>query len=438
MFFDRGYRISCLLLSCCILASGSAFSQRYLTEIDSALFIRDTVRPLVKRLENLRFSGYIQPQYQVAEHVGTQSFNGGNFPDQSNNRFMLRRARMKIDYLLPSNKQYFPRASFTFQVDATERGVIVRDMYIRLYQKEKQNLSLTAGLFARPFGYEVNLSSGFRESPERGRASQILMPGERDLGAMVSYEQHNSNHKKLTLKLDAGFFNGQGPSGTTDFDSYKDFASRLSIKPLDLSKNFSLSLGASVLLGGWIQSTRYRYEIADQSGKMLFLADSNLANIGEKAPRRYYGGDLQLVWKHQWGKTEIRGEHWRGTQSGTATALNSPGTLPLTPTYVRKFDAAFFYFIQNLFNENWEALVKYDWFDPNNEVKGVQIGGAGTNLTTGDIKFSTLGLGLTRYFTSNLKILAYYDIVRNERTALAAFADDIEDNQFTLRLQLRF
>jgi predicted porin len=438
MLSNRGRCIYYLLLSFAMFSCSNLYSQRYLTDIDSAFYFRDTLRPLVKRLENLRFSGYIQPQFQVAEHVGTQSFNGGNFPDQSSNRFMLRRARVKIDYLLPSNKQYFPRASFTFQVDATERGVIVRDMYIRLYQKQKQNLSLTVGLFARPFGYEVNLSSSFRESPERGRASQILMPGERDLGAMASYEQHNSNHKKLTLKLDAGVFNGQGPSGTTDFDSYKDFASRVSIKPLDLSKDLSISLGGSVLLGGWVQSTKYRYETREQSGKMLFVADSSLSNIGSKAPRRYYGADVQLFWKHGWGRTEIRAENWRGTQSGTSTALNSPGAIPLTPTYVRKFDAAFFYFIQSLFNENWEALVKYDWFDPNSDVKGMDIGSAGSNLTTGDIKFSTVGLGLTRYFTSNLKVIAYYDIVRNEKTALAAYANDIEDNIFTLRLQLKF
>ena len=36
-------------------------------------------------------------------------------------------------------------------------------------------------MFARPFGFEINYSSSDRESPERGRKSQILMKGERDL-----------------------------------------------------------------------------------------------------------------------------------------------------------------------------------------------------------------------------------------------------------------
>ena len=34
---------------------------------------------------------------------------------------------------------------------------------------------------------EINLSSSDRESPERGRMSQILMRTERDLGVMVSF-----------------------------------------------------------------------------------------------------------------------------------------------------------------------------------------------------------------------------------------------------------
>lgn len=51
---------------------------------------------------------------------------------------MLRRARVKIDYLLPS-KERFPKAMFSFQIDATERGVIVRDMFLKLFET-KRNL----------------------------------------------------------------------------------------------------------------------------------------------------------------------------------------------------------------------------------------------------------------------------------------------------------
>jgi hypothetical protein len=61
-----------------------------------------------------------------------------------------------------------------------------------------------------------------RETPERGRLSQILMPSEGDIGIMVSHEPKESKWDRSRFKLDIGFFNGQGLSGTTDFDNHKD------------------------------------------------------------------------------------------------------------------------------------------------------------------------------------------------------------------------
>ena len=159
-------KVLVLILFAC--ATKVAISQRYLADYDSSLFIKDTLRPFLKRYENLHFSGYMQPQFQVIQQEGAASFAGGNFSQFSNNRFMLRRARVKLDYFLPSKNESIPKALFTFQFEATERDVNIRDMFVRVFEPKKQNLSLTMGLFARPFGYEVNLSSGYRETPERG------------------------------------------------------------------------------------------------------------------------------------------------------------------------------------------------------------------------------------------------------------------------------
>jgi hypothetical protein len=411
------------------------FSQRYLSDYDSTLFIRDTVRPLAKRFANLNIGGYMQPQFQVAQSEGASSYDGGNFSEFASNRFMLRRARLKFDYILPSKDRDFPKALFTFQFDATERGAFVRDMFLRVYEPKHQNFSILTGLVARPFGFEVNLSSSYRETPERGRMSQILMPSERDLGAMIMYESQKPNHKS-PLKFDIGVFNGQGLSGTTDFDSYKDVISRLTVKPLNLSKAVFISGGLSFLNGGWRQATRYRYEMSEQNGNKVFAVDSSVANIGGKASRRYYGADVQLGYKHAWGKTEVRAEYWKGKQPGTASSTANPGTLPLAPTYVRNFDGAFFYFLQNIVNEKWELMAKYDWYDPNKKAEKKEIGA--TNLTAADIRFSALGFGITRYFTDNLKVLVYYNIVRNENTLLPGFTSDSKDNIFTCRMQVRF
>ncbi|HEX7846677.1 MAG TPA: porin, partial [Chitinophagaceae bacterium] len=283
-----------------LIISVTASSQRYLSDIDSLFFIKDTVRPVIKRFENLRFTGYIQPQFQVAQSAGAPSYSGGNFSPFSKSRFMLRRARIRIDYMLPSKTKY-PKALFSFQIDATERGVIVRDMFLKLFETKNNVLNLTAGLFARPFGYEVNLSSAFRETPERGRMSQILMPSERDIGVMVSYEPQEKKRKLSHIKFDVGFFNGQGLSGTTDFDSHKDLISRLFVKPYILD-HIELSGGLSFLRGGWKNGTKYIYRNGTAAnGDKVFKVDSAEDNLGKSSPRHYYGGDVQVKLRHGWG-----------------------------------------------------------------------------------------------------------------------------------------
>lgn len=427
--------LSCAVLFC---LHTPASAQRYLTDFDSTAFVRDTLRPFLKRFQNLHIGGYIQPQFQVAQQKGAPSYSGGAFSEFSSNRFMLRRARIKADYILPATENRLPNALFTFQIDATERGVNVRDMFVRLYEPKAHNFSLTTGLFARPFGYELNLSSSYRETPERGRMSQILMPTERDLGAMLSYEPQKQQHKAAWFKWDAGFFNGTGLSGTTDFDSYKDFISRMTFKPMAFSKSFMVSGGLSLLHGGWRQATKYRYTMGTENGTLLFVADSSESNIGAKAPRHYYGADVQLVKQHLHGKTELRAEYWRGMQPGTAVTTTNPGVLPVVPTFIRNFDGAFFYFLQNIVNQKWELMIKYDWYDPNTKVKNNDIGKPATNLSAADIKFSTLGFGLTHYMNTNLKVLVYYDWIKNEATALTGYTGDLKDNIFTCRVQVRF
>jgi hypothetical protein len=419
-----------------LLLSLSAFSQRYLADLDSSLFIKDTLRPFLKKFENLQFSGYIQPQFQLADTEGARSFNGGDFSPFSKSRFMLRRARLKVDYLLTTEDKY-PKALFTFQVDATERGVNVRDMFIRLYETRGHFLSVTAGLFARPFGFEVNLSSAYRETPERGRMSQTLMPTERDLGAMISYDPIMRDAKNKFFKWDIGLFNGQGLSGTTDFDSHKDLISRITVKPYSFKK-WTLSGGLSLLYGGWRQGTQYVYSMSSATnGDKIFSVDSSIRNLGAIAPRHYYGADVQIIYKHAWGQTEWRAEYWTGRQPGTSVSSTNPGVLLLTPIYRREFNGAFFYFLQNIVNPKNQLLVKYDWYDPNRRVSGKEIK-ANTNLSAADIKYSTLGLGYAYYFNMHVKFIFYYEFVKNESTLLPGYTSDLEDNILTLRLQYRF
>lgn len=417
--------------------------QKTLHDIDTTSGFGKNLLGLFKKYDRLKFSGYLQPQFQVADTVGAKSYNGGDFAQASSNRFMLRRGRFRIDYA-NYNAAGQPTTFFVFQFDGTERGFFARDFWGRIFENRLQCFAFSTGIMARPFGNEILLGSGDRESPERGRMSQILMRTERDLGAMVTFEPRKKDSKFCFLKWDLMLANGQGLvgsslglSGNTDFDSRKDLISRIFIKPQKIASHITVSGGLSGLYGGVRQFTAKSYRM---SGKNYIIGD-DAQNIGRIMPRHYYGADIQLRRDHPRFSTEIRAEVMAGTQTSlqnntdtpSAAGLQSDGTY--APLYTRHFNGAYFYLIQQLFSTKHQVLLKYDWYDPNSSLNGTEITGP---FTSADIKYSTLGLGYIYHFNPNVKLVAYYDIVRNEVTALKGFNRDLRDNVFTCRMQFRF
>ena len=82
--------------------------------------------------------------------------------------------------------------------------------------------------------------------------------------------------------------------------------------------------------------------------------------------------------------------------------------------------------------------IKYDSYDANRDVKGDEIGRAGSNMNAADIKYNTLGFGYINYISEFVKLVLWYDIVTNENTQLQGFTQDLKDNVFTCRLQFKF
>lgn len=401
------------------------------------------------KFEFLRISGYMQPQFQVGQTEGQFSFNGGDFSPAASNRFSVRRGRLRFDYT-HYNELNQPTVLFVFQFDCTERGVFARDFWGRFYENKYQLFHLTTGIFARPFGFEINYGSSDRESPERGRMSQLLMRTERDLGAMISFEPRTPNHPLRKFRLDAGFFNGQGLTALTDYDSKKDFISRLSLKPVKLGRSgITMTGSVSGFLGGFRQFTNQIYRTGGIPENPLFVLDSSASNVGQFAPRIYYGADVQLRIPNRKGFTELRGEVIAGTQTATQFSTESPGSIPTlngvnAPLFVRNFNGAYFYFLQHLGSTRHQFVAKYDWYDPNTRVKGQRIRLA-NQITTGDIgyswaniRYTTLGLGYVCYINENLKSTVWYEFVRNEKTSLPGFESDAKDNLLTVRMQYRF
>ena len=423
-----------------LLMSVLARAQFLMDMIDTTTDIGKSVLSVSKRFDNIRIGGYLQPQFQLAETKGAKSFNGGDFPTNVNNRIMLRRGRIRFDYI-HFNKDEKPSVQFVFQFDGTERGVFIRDFWGRVFENKFKLFAFSTGMFARPFSYELNLSSSDRESPERGRMSQILMKTERDLGAMLSFEPRVKDHPLKYLKIDAGLFNGPGLSSPADYDSHKDLITRIALKPFPITKNINLSMAASWYNGGILQTTKYVYRIGDAANGKAFIIDSSFNNIGKLAPRKYYGADMQVKIKNTKGFTELRAEYVTGTQTSFANTTETPAALPTdlsTAFYIRKFNGAYFYLLQNIFSTHHQLGIKYDWYDPNTEVKENEIGKAGANINEANIKFSTLGFGYINYINENLKLVLWYEKIVNEKTQVAGYTSDVKDNIFTCRLQFRF
>lgn len=435
-----------IVISFIVFSSVSASAQFLMDMIDTTTELGKGMISMYQKYDALRFSGYIQPQWQMAGSKGASSYAGGDFGAAVNNRFTLRRGRIRVDYERYNNAG-MPVVQFAFQFDGTERGVFIRDFYGRFFETKFNLFSLAGGMFARPFGYEVNLSSADRETPERGRMSQILMKTERDLGAMISFEPRRPDHPLRFLKIDIGAFNGQGLTATTDFDSHKDIVGRIGIKPRKLKRSgIILSGGVSILYGGMEQFTSYVNRMGTVNGQPGFITDSSLSNVGKIAPRHYYGADFQLKIPNGKGKgyTQFRAEYIRGQQSSTATTSETPGAIPIDkdgkylPLYVRSFDGAYLYFIQHLGSDKHQVVVRYDWYDPNKKVRGMQIGAPGEGITPADVRYNTLGFGYLYYANEHLKFTLYYDMVKNESTRLSGYTNDLKDNIFTARMQYRF
>ncbi len=250
-----------ILIGILMFSSFASKAQFLMDMIDTTTSLGKGMISMYMRYDALRISGYMQPQFQYASGKGIESYAGGNFTGASNNRFMLRRGACALIMPTTIKETSPPYNSFSSSM-APSGCVNIRDFWGPYIRRPLDIAALTMGMFARPFGYEVNLSSGDREAPERGRMSQILMRSERDMGGMLTFEPRDRAHPLHSLKVDVGLFNGQGLSGPADFDSHKDLIARVAMKPTRINRQgWLLSVGASVLYGGMEQFTKEIYNM---------------------------------------------------------------------------------------------------------------------------------------------------------------------------------
>jgi hypothetical protein len=389
----------------------------------------------IKKLNKLKVSGYVQIQTEYAEEfastkvgLNTKYMKDRDFESGDYLRMGVRRGRIKFEWTEKSG-------SATFQLDITEKGVSFKDAYIKLWHPKLKTVSLTAGIFDRPFGDEIRYSSSRRESPERTLAYQKLFPDERDLGFMLSLAPYTTSAFN-GLKLEGGLFSGNGIR--QDDNGKLDFIGRLSYTKSDA--NFSYGIGVSYYNGLVNNTDTFAYNVEKVVDEYKWVKTSVEKNILNK--REYFGFDAQVTLSSSWGLTNIRGEVLGGTQPSVKNDFGSPKANMYVDgssfNYMRSFFSGHAYFIQDIYKTPFTLVLKYGYLDPNTKLAGDEI----TNKT--DLYNHNYGFGLLWRATPNIRVQAFYEFVENEFTSNIAvsgnadYSKNLADNVFTLRVQYKF
>jgi len=453
----------------------------------------------VDKLAKVKISGYIQTQFRAAtqyddatDTTGTGAvskkssdrgtyrypvgdFAGGKFDTRVPNLFQIRRGRVKVAYetelttgvlqldVIPfANvnlvdavttvtdsvwedsarvwKKFTKTVGSSTKPALTSGGVSVKDAYLRFAEPWLKSIAIKAGIFDRPFGFEIGYSSSSRESPERSRMFQTLFPNERDLGVALEY----SGADKLPLaaripNLKVGAFTGNGINIETD--SKRDIIGRLGASIPITPINMAVDLGVSGYAGAlqMLNDTLMTVTTKKASDTVMTIERNASFKKFDFVNRRYYGGDMQLYLDIPViGGLSLRGEYIQGQQPGQSDNVVSPKSnlTSSKPVYLRNFNGFYVMWVQNLWKYD-QFVLKYDKFDPNTEVEGDKI----TSAT--ELAYGTLGLGLIHNWDENIKLMAYYEIPRNETskhlpTKDTFYRKDLADNVFTFRIQYKF
>ena len=431
------------------------------------------MKSTVDKLSKIKMSGYAQFQVRSAvnykdatDTTGTGKaygtykyavgdFSGGKFGDRMGSVIQLRRARIKVAYEsdLSQAVVQFDCVPFTLGNAATAvtstfdtatnkvtntyansaylsgGGVTIKDAFLLFTEPWLKSFAIKGGVFDRPFGFEISYSSSNRESPERSRFFQTLFPGERDLGVSLEYlpsDKISGIAQYLNLKF--GAFTGNGINVETD--NNRDYIGRLGVSIPITSVNMGIDAGFSGYAG----------KVLDLSDTMFEVSSNSLVGtIGKKnktVDRQYTGGDIQLYYGDvpALGGITLRGEIITGKQPGTKTSSGSPGSnvASTAAVYLRNFIGYYGMLVQNIDPLKSQLVLKYDVYDPNSDLSGNTI------TSAMEMMYSTIGLGLVYHWDENVKLVAYYDMVKNEKINLAPYNADVKDDIFTFRIQYKF
>ena len=218
---------------------------------------------------------------------------------------------------------------------------LVNDAFVEYYASEA--VTVRAGQFVKPFGFDIQHSSGDRESPERGIFAGYFFPGQRDRGVMLSADLDQAADWANGVTVHAALLNGNRFFDDSNDDLNYNFRVR------KLFPGRPLALGASVQRGTQILPPG-----------MTGDDDENL-----------YGIDIQYVI----GRLGIRAEYVRGDMPSTLLALDPEFAPGFTPGAESEGVSAFFNYMVTPRDDIYWRADRFD-NDPvtNRDIRAVNVG----------------------------------------------------------------
>ena len=131
---------------------------------------------------------------------------------------------------------------------------IVNDAFVEYYASEK--VTVRAGQFVKPFGFDIQQSSSIREAPERGMFAGYFFPGQRDRGLMIAAKLDELGEAWRGAEIYAGVFNGNRFFADNNRQLNYNFRVRKQFSGIPLAVGLSAQLGRQILPEGVQGTTR--------------------------------------------------------------------------------------------------------------------------------------------------------------------------------------
>lgn len=387
----------------------------------------------VKKLKGLKISGFVQAQVETND-ASKEGVKNTDLSPANLFQFSVRRGRLKAAYTGVQNTEV------SLEIDATGKGVSVKEAQATWRLPiDALNVSLTAGQFKVPFGFEIPYSSSARELPEVSSILSNLFPGEYDRGVKLAVNWQ-------FLNLQVGLFNGNGTEDTGTFvyykkptdenadgvvdpseldaveatntrgalnfsnndrDSFKDIVGRVGID-YKLGDKGAVAAGASGYFGSW---ATFDQAYLDYEGNL------QNTNAFTQHVKNRVGVDLEARYKlvESLGTTEVRGEYITGT------GLYVKNTEKQVP--VAGYSATL---LQGL-TSNAQLAFRVDFFDKNADPESTED------------EVTAIEPALLLFPTEALRLTASYQIVNDfDDKDDAGNKIDKANNRLLLRLQGKF